>query len=525
LHYSIIHNSATHIENPKKDYLDINHSMNTPNNDDIFSTEHLTENLRGHALRGGSVSFIGQIIKFILQLISISVFARLLTPTDFGLIAMVAAVTNLVLVFKDLGLSMATVQQERITHEQVSNLFWINASFGFIILIIMASISPVIAWFYDEQKLTLITIVLSIGILISGFSVQHQALLRRQMKYLPLTIVEVLSVLLGLLGAIGSALLGWGYWSLVTQQLIVALTNLIGVWVCAKWIPGKPTRGIQTKNMLNFGKNMTINGLINYLVKNLDNVFIGRVLGASALGYYSRAYSLLLAPLSQISTPVSAVANPTLSRLQNDPIRFRNYYFKAITFIAYATIPLVTFMAVLSKEIVEIIMGAQWIQTAKIFQFLSVAAICQPISNAIGWILISLGRADRLVKWGLISSPLIIISFLIGLHWGAEGVAICYSIISAVLIFPQIAFATHKTTIKPKQILSILFFPIVIALLIAVSSFLILDLSKTMLPILRILVCLVADACVCLIFYLLSNRLRAEIKNIMDIIKSFIKIP
>ncbi|PKO02588.1 MAG: lipopolysaccharide biosynthesis protein [Chloroflexi bacterium HGW-Chloroflexi-5] len=493
--------------------------MNPQNDNEIFSTNHLIDNLKSRAIKGGAITLIGQGLKFVLQMTSTAILARLLTPADFGLIAMVSAITGFILIFKDLGLSMATIQQPKITQEQISTLFWVNVAFSFIVLLVMGLLSPVIAWFYDESKLIWVTIILSTGIMMGGFSVQHQALLRRQMRYINLALIDVIALLFGLITAIASAFLGLGYWSLVIQQLMTALITLIGVLVSAKWKPGLPSKQAGIKSMLNFGKNMTIYGILNYFARNLDNILIGRFLGAASLGFYSRAYSLILAPISQIISPLTAVANPTLSRLQDDPLRFRNYYLKAIKFIAYATIPLIAFMGVLSKEIIALLLGEQWGETAKLFQILAISAIWHPLGSTVGWIYVSLGKTDRMAKWGFISIPLIILSFIIGLRWGAQGVAIGYTIIILLLIYPQFAFALHGTLIKTRDVVSSIYPALVIAAISALIVFFTLSFIGYPNPIIRIIIGLMMLILVSLVYYFLSNRLRNDVKDILEIAK------
>jgi len=143
------------------------------------------------------------------------ILARLLTPHDFGLVAMVTTVTSFLRVFKDAGLSIATVQRERITHAQVSNLFWINIAVSILGTLILAASAPVIARFYHNPRLITITLLLSTTFLISGSTIQHQALLKRQMRFKALALIEVGSMAVGVLIGILMALRGYRYWSLV----------------------------------------------------------------------------------------------------------------------------------------------------------------------------------------------------------------------------------------------------------------------------------------------------------------------
>ncbi|MHB2025446.1 MAG: lipopolysaccharide biosynthesis protein [Elusimicrobiota bacterium] len=421
--------------------------------------------MKTRAVRGGIVTFAGQGIKFVLQMSSTMVLARLLTPRDFGLVAMVATVTGFVLIFKDLGLSAATVQKAEITQEQISTLFWINAGLSAILALLTVVLAPIIVWLYKEPKLFWITIALAGGFIFNGLSVQHQALMSRQMRFSALTSIDIVSAFGGIAVGIVCARAGFGYWSLVWMQLTTPLITLIGIWLVSGWRPGLPVRRSGVRTMLAFGGNLTGFSIVNYFSRNFDNILLGRYWGADTLGLYSKAYSLLLFPMGQITAPISAVAVPTLSRLQNDPERFRRYYLKAVKFIAYASMPLVVAMGVLSHEIILLVLGRQWLGAGPIFTVLAAAAILQPAASTVGWVYVSLGQTQRMLAWSYIATPFAIVSFALGLHWGGIGVAIGYSIYNFLLAYPELVFAFKNSPITAGDVLQITRNPFAISLL------------------------------------------------------------
>ena len=168
-------------------------------NQEHFNTDHLLHNLKGHTISSGAVTMSAQGVKFFLNLISTMILARLLSPRDFGLVAMVTTITGFLRVFKDAGLSIATVQRERITQAQVSNLFWINLAVSALSTFIVAASAPIIAQFYHNRSLFSVTLLLSTTFLKSGTTVQHQALLKRQMRFKALAVIEVGSMIVGVL--------------------------------------------------------------------------------------------------------------------------------------------------------------------------------------------------------------------------------------------------------------------------------------------------------------------------------------
>jgi PST family polysaccharide transporter len=410
-----------------------------------FCTNHLMTDLKGRSLRGGVVTVASQMCKFLLNMAAIVVLARLIAPEDFGLIAMVATVTNLVVVFKDMGLSMATVQRAEINHAQVSTLFWVNVVFSLAIALLIAALAPAIAWFYGEPRLTPITLVLASGLALSGLMVQHEALMRRQMQFTDLATLQIVSMLVGTGTAIVLALHGAGYWALVLKQLAEQITSTVGVWMMCGWRPGLPVRRSGVRSMLAFGSHLTGFNIVNYFARNLDNVLIGWRWGAQPLGLYDKAYQLLLLPIQQINTPFAAVATPALSRLVDSPERYRQTYLRILDKVAMLTMPGVAFMIVTSDWLVRVVLGSQWSDASRIFAWLGIAAFTQPVSNTTGWLFMTQSRTRDMLQWGLIGGFLSVASIIAGLPWGTVGVAASYSISGLVIRTPLLYWFVGRT--------------------------------------------------------------------------------
>ena len=424
----------------------------------FFDTEYLKADLKGRSVRGGAVTMAAQGARFFLQICSTVVLARLLTPEDFGLIAMVAVVTGFVMMFKDMGLSMATVQKAEINHGQISTLFWINVALSLSIMLVTAVLAPAIAWFYGEPRLTWITLALASAFIFGGFTIQHQALLRRQMRFSALAVVEIISMSVGVAAAIITALYGAGYWSLVVMQLATAISIAVGVWIASEWRPGLPRWGSGVWSMLAFGGNLTGFSVINYSAAQIDRVLIGRYIGSGPVGLYHKAYNLLLLPLRQINAPVTAVAIPALSRIVDDPVRYRKAYFKMSNYIVMLAVPGVAFLIGTSDWIVRLVLGPQWDKSARIFAILGFAGLIMPILNPLGWLFITQGRTCDMLHLGAIDAFIKILSVVIGLQWGVTGVAVAVAIryyIEAPLL---IWFCCRKGPIRPMDFLPTFFF-------------------------------------------------------------------
>ncbi len=421
---------------------------------DFFATAHLADDLRGRALRGGAVTLIGQGAILCLQVGSTMVLARLLTPSVFGLIAMMTAVTGFLALFKDLGLSTATVQKRQVTHDEVNLLFWVNVTVSGVLMIVVAALGPALALLYREPALTLITAVMSIGFLFDGLGVQHAALLQRQMRFLALTVIQVSSMAISVAVAIVMALCGTGYWALVAMSIVTAAAATAGYWVACSWRPGRPRRAAGVREMLAFGGYLTGFNTVNYFARNMDNVLIGWRWGAGPLGLYSRAYSILMMPLQQINAPAATVAVPAMSRLQDEPDRYRRAYREVLGKLTLITAPLVAFLTATSGWTIAIVLGPKWHGAAAIFAWLGIAALVQPVANTTGWLFITQHRTREFFHWGLIGSAMSVASFVIGLPHGPVGVAAAYAISGLAIRTPFLVwYVGRRGPVSAKDIL------------------------------------------------------------------------
>lgn len=406
-----------------------------PGQERYLRTDHLMTAFGGRTARGGAVTIVSHGFKFCISIVATAVLARLLTPGDYGLIGMVAVVTSFASLFKDMGLSLATVQRPEINYHQVSNLFWVNVGLSFLITLVIVVLAPLISWFYAEPRLTAIAIVTAGGFVLSGLAVQHEALLKRQMRFFALSGIAFTSMVFGYATGITFAWYGAGYWALVFSQLALLAANAVGVWILCGWRPALPRRQSGVREMLVFGRNVTGYSMINYFSGNIDSLLIGRFWGAQQLGFYSKASQLRGLPTDQISEPVAAVTIPALSRLNDSPERYRQAYIRIMQKIFLLTTPSIAFMIATSDWLVQLILGSQWSATSRIFVFMGLASLIQPI-NTTGWLLVTQGRTQHMLYWSMISAPITILFIIAGMPWGPLGVAAAYSVGRLCILFP-----------------------------------------------------------------------------------------
>ncbi len=471
--------------------------------------ENLLHDLKGKAVRGSFIGICTQGIKFFLRTGSLILMARLLIPEEFGLVGMVTAVTGVIGLFKDAGLSMVTIQRPNITEEQVSTLFWINMAVGVVLCVIMIAIAPYLASFYREPRLLLVTVVLGSGFIFNAAATQHQALLQRRMRYTSLAVADLFSLLISVTCGIIMALWGFGYWALVAMAVVLPATNAILVWLAAAWIPGTPRRNIEIRSMLHFGGTVTLNSLVTYLTYNADKILLGRFWGASGLGIYGRAYQLVNLPMDNLNGAIGWVAFPVLSRIQNDPIRVRNFFLKGYSMVLALTIPIVVGFALFADEIIFVLLGSKWKDAAVIFRILAPTGFAFALINPFGWLLMSRGQVGRSLKMALAIAPVVIAGYIAGLRYGPNGVAFGFSAGMTLLIVPMIAWAKHGTAISSRDILRAVARPIVSGIVAGIITLCIQFYIGRLLPPYQAL--LLGGSCLmisytCMLFYAMGQK-------------------
>jgi PST family polysaccharide transporter len=415
---------------------------------DFFDTSHLSKNFARKTVSGGAAVGASRILSFILSMGSTAVLARLLVPEDFGLVAMVMAIIGFVEVFREMGLSMATVQRQDVTHGQISNLFWVNALFGSLVALLIVAASPLIGIFYNDTRLPAIAAVLSIQAVFSGLTVQHQALARRHMRFWLVQASGLVGNMIGIAVAVAMAVTGFDYWALVWRTVVASGATFLVLWIFVPWRPGLPQRGTGVRDMLTFGMHITASRFMRKAKSLVDKVLIGSFAGAASLGLYSKAFGLLMLPIQQINYPVSSVAFPALSRLQNDTKRFQTVYYQGIGLIVSLAMPATTFLLITADDLIPIFLGPGWDGAVILFQALAPAAFIQALDVTRAWATIPMGQSRRIMIVGMIDAILSILSFCVGIFWGALGVAVAFSISAAIKFVPLNMYALQGSPVS-----------------------------------------------------------------------------
>lgn len=429
-------------------------------NSRFFSRKELKKDLKRKTLKGALNKVSANGLSAALTLGSTIVLARLLMPEEFGLIAMVVSVTDLARYLMELGLGVATVQREEITHEEVSSLFWINVGIGAILAGAMAGLSPALAWFYDDGRLFNICMALSVIFLFRGLTVQHRALLERQMRFGYLGTINVASNFLGICVAILMALHGFGVWALVWRELVNAFSYAAGVWLFCRWMPGRPRLSAGVRSSVRFGAHLSGNSIVAYITQNLDRVLIGRFFGATSVGLYAKAFQLAMMPIDQMRMVFWDVGFSPLSALQNDPERFRRFYSKLLSVITFLSIPLLVLIAIRSEDVIRLLFGEAWLGAAPFLRIFSIAGLARPIMVTCQLVMISCGKSRRYMHWGMMSGVCIIIAYVIGIFWGAMGIACAYAIANYITLILMLWYGLKDTPVNAFLVLKTVALPV-----------------------------------------------------------------
>ena len=414
----------------------------------VLSTEHLMDDLGGRAARGGMIAISAQPIRMILQFVTSAILARLLAPSDFGLVAMAAAVTGFVAIFSEMGLGAATMQRTEIDQDTVSGLFWLNLGLGVALVPIALLIAPLAAAFFKDQRVLHLIMALSLTLPMVAAGAQHTGLLMRSMRWVT---TQWTAIAGQVVGSVAGILVAWktdlGYWSLVVHAWGAAGGTLLFIWLACPWRPTLVKDWSGTRDALGFGLNLTGFTVVNFFHRQLDNIIIGWRSGAAELGYYARAYTLMMLPINMFNGPFNSAVTPALSRLQHEPERWRRAFLDSLGLAAFLGAGVAAGLIATAEPLVAILYGPGWERSAVVFRYLAISIFAGTPLSATGWIYMSLGRTNRMLQWSLIFTPCVAAAFLLAMNHGATGIALAYALVMNLALVPGYAFATYRTPV------------------------------------------------------------------------------
>lgn len=382
------------------------------------------------------------------------VLMRLLLPEDYGLVGMAMVFIGFAALFKEFGLSSALVQREEITDLQTSSVFWLNVTVGCGLAVLFYALAPLVASFYGESELESITQVLAVTYVVGAVSTVPQALLQREMAFDRLAKIQIPSVIVAGLLAIGMAFSGWGVWSLVAESLLLTGVGSLLVWWYVSWRPELVFSLTAIRDLISYGAGLTGFKFVNYWARKGDDLLIGRFIGSAELGIYTRAYSLMLLPITQIISMVSRVMFSALSTIQDDEERVRRAYLRVMRLLSFIIFPMMLGLYVVAESFVVTLFGQKWIEVTAIIQILCFVGLIQSLLNPTGWIYTSQGRTDWMFWWGVGAGGTMIAAIVVGVWIGTiEAVAWAYLVANVVLLLPGIKIPGMLISLRVRDVL------------------------------------------------------------------------
>lgn len=406
-----------------------------------FDKSARSENLHRRSLRGGAISIVAQGGNVFIQVASTIVLARILLPEDFGLVAMISAVTAFMLIVIDLGTRDAVAQRGAVDEGEVSALFWITFGVGLALTALTVLAAPFVASFYDEPRLALIAIALSVTFLISALYFQQQALMRRALMFQKLALIDVGSNLLATALAIALAYGGYGYWALVWKLILTPLFTAIGVWITCGWWPKRPTFTTGVRELIGFGLNVTGFTITDGIAKAADRVALGYTAGTRDVGYYQNAFLVYDNAIAVCSVSLHNVATTALSKLRDDVPELKRAWSTALSSLVYFAAPAFAVLAVTSQDLVVLVLGSNWATAGTILSILALRGPAHVVERTLGWLHIAAGRPERWRHWGVVSCVGTLVALFCGLPFGVLGVAAAYTVFTYLMFVPAIAYA------------------------------------------------------------------------------------
>jgi PST family polysaccharide transporter len=380
------------------------------------------------ASRGGVVVLVGQGCKLGIQLVGLVIMARLLTPEDFGLVAMVAVVMAIADLFRDFGMSTAALQARDLSHQQASNLFWVSATLGVGASLAVAASTPLLVAVFGEPRLYWITPACALPLLVNSLQVPVQVQLARKFRFVGLAVTDVAAQLVALALAVGSALAGWAYWALVVQLVAAAVILLVTRWLIAHWAPSCPRRGHHSLALVKAGGHIGGAQALGYISTNVDNLMIGSVWGATDLGHYSNAYKLQSMPIGGLMAPLTTVVIPALNRARDAG---RDTVHRLLTLqvvVGLGVAWLYAIGAATASEVIHLTLGKGWEPAVPIFMILCLGSSIHGLSFVNYWVYLHTGETRGLLESQFATKPISVAMVVGAAFISVEAVAWAYNL-------------------------------------------------------------------------------------------------
>ncbi|WP_078117964.1 lipopolysaccharide biosynthesis protein [Thiosocius teredinicola] len=396
------------------------------------SDERLKTDTLSKGAKGGAVALVGQGAQLVIQFVGTVVLARLLSPDDFGIFAMLTVFLGIGQLIRDFGMPTAALQARSLSEQQASNVFWVTAALSTAVAVLLVLATPLIVALYDQPELSLIAPAMAGVLVVNGLQAQYKVRLARQMRFSTVTLIAVLAQLAGLGAGILSALLGAGYWALVIQATTMATATLVLSVAASRWLPMRPRRGHGSLPLLHTGVANGAASLLGYAADNADNLMIGMMWGAGALGQYNRAFQLFMSAVMSFFNPLTSVVVPTVNRAIAEGRSSQDILARSQTALCGPAIWLLMVTAATADYLIPLLLGDQWGQTIPLLQILAVGGAFKALSQTNYWAYLIEQQSKQLLLSNLVTKPMQIALIVVAAFHSVEAVAWAFSLGRAI---------------------------------------------------------------------------------------------
>jgi len=354
------------------------------------------------AVRWTSLNTICQIV---IQILTLVILGRLLSPEAFGLMAMVMVVVEIVNVFARMGLGEAIIYKKEISQNEISSLFYLNVFVGFFLFCTVFFSSSLVSYIYSEPDLIPLVRIVALIFFISSFGVIFEVLLRKHLLFNIFSQINILSHVVSFVAMVTMAIYGFGVYSLVLGQVVLQLVKsfmLFGVALIRNWTPRFHFKLNETTFFVRFGVYRVLAMSANQFNSRSDQLMIGALLGPVALGFYNVAFRVIYLPIQKISPILTQVAFPFFAKIQDDTPRLKRVFLKYANLVVSINAPVLFGIAALAPIIVPLVLGQKWTPSVPIVQSLTFYIFVRSLFNASGGLLIAKGKANWECYWNLV---------------------------------------------------------------------------------------------------------------------------
>lgn len=420
-------------------------------NEDMPELEALA--LKNKAIRGASVNIAAQSVAIACQTVGAVILARLLGPADFGLVAIVTAFSTWIANFGVNGFTEYIIYRPDLDKDEVVSIYWLHVLIASVLTAGFVGFGFALVGIYRQPGLRGIAAAMAASFVFYALSTTPIALLKREMKFAKVAMAELTGVVLSYILAIGGALAGFGYWSIVVRQLTIPATLVLAAWILNPWRPEGPIRLKKAFPSLKYAIKVYVNLALGFLSNGLDKVLLGKYHGASLVGNYDRAYSIFSMPAAQLLTPLHNVALASLSRLQNDKDKFSAYFAKAVSLVTFPGVLASVLLTILAHDLVALLLGRNWVEAGFVVLALGPGIAAQLLYGSSSWLHLSLGTPDRWLRWNFVAGAVTVTLFVLAAPRGAVAMAAALSARSYLLVVPAIWYGGRPIQLRLRDVL------------------------------------------------------------------------